>query len=99
MNYTDEGPVKVFRTTVKKVISNISELENIDCSAFAQEVETAFAGYEYEDQDEVIGHEQWTDISIDGDYQVCAKVNHANAYEFTIYITVKDQKVTVTNVL
>ena len=99
MNFGQEEQIKVFRTTVKKVVANLSLLKDIHHNDFIEEVETGFAGYDYEGEDEVIGHDVWPDISKDGTYEVCTKVNHDHAYEFTLHILVKDQKVTVTNVL
>ena len=98
--YNDEQEqIKVFRTTVKQVISNLSELKNINCNQFKQAVEDGYAGYNYEGEDEVIGYNNWVDINNNGKYELNAKVNHESAYEFTLYIIVKDGQVTVTNVL
>jgi|GEM_PF-492509 len=95
----EEEPIKQFRTTLKTVIKNLSELENIDVAKLNETVEDAYAGYNFDGEDEVILHDTWPDITQDGQYQLNSKVDHENAYEFTLYITVNCGKATITNVL
>lgn len=97
--FEEERMVKVYRVTVKKIIERLLELQDIDCTEFAQEVEEQFDGYDYQDIEELVGFENWPDISIDGEYNLNVKIDHENAYEFTIYVVVKDKKISVTNVL
>ncbi|MEA2050447.1 MAG: hypothetical protein U9O56_06940 [Campylobacterota bacterium] len=95
----EKQEIKVFRTTIKKVVNNLSTIKDCDISDFKDEIEDMFDGYEYEDQDEIVGYDKWPDISKDGEYELNLKVDHENAYELTLYITTKDNKITVNNVL
>lgn len=95
----DKEPIKHFRTTLKQVIKNLSKLKDIDYSLFANKVEEAFDGYHYDGEDEVIGSNLWQDISKDGKYKLNAKVNHEDAYEFTIFVESTNGKITVLNIL
>jgi len=95
----EEKEIMVFRVTVKDILERLSALENIDCSDFKEQVEEQFEGYDFEDIEEVIGFESWTDISKDGEYELAVKIDHEDAYEFTLFTKVENQKVTVKNVL
>lgn len=97
--FEEEKIVKVYRVTVKKIIERLLELQSVDISIFKDEVVEQFDGYDYKDVEEVVGFENWPDISGDGNYELNVKVNHEDAYEFTLHIEVKEQKATVTNVL
>ena len=66
---------------------------------FEDAVIDAFDGYHYEGEEEVIGLGNWVDLNTDGDYELSAKVNHEDAYELTLYVSSKDGKITVNNVL
>lgn len=95
----DEPLRKVYVTTVSKVIKNLSTIENCPLEQFQEEIVDQFAGYNYEGEDEVIGFEKWPDNLIDGEYELCVKVDHEDAYEFTLHTKIEDGKATVTNVL
>lgn len=95
----EQQPLKIFSTTLKDVIENISAIKECELSDFQEEIIEAFDGYEYEDIDEITGFESWGDISKDGNYELCVKIDHEHAYELTVYITNKNNKLTVTNVL
>jgi len=97
--FEEEKTVRVFRITVKKIIERLVALQDIDVEEFKDEVLEQFDGYDYKDIEEVVGFEKWTDISNDGEYQLNLKVDHEDAYEFTIYIKTQDKKTSVTNVL
>ena len=97
--FEEERIVKVYRVTVKKIVERLVELQDIDIEEFIDEVKEQFDGYDYKDIEEVVGFESWTDISKDGEYQVDVKIDHEDAYEFTIHIKTKDKKISVVNVL
>jgi hypothetical protein len=97
--YTNEEPLRSFRTTVKTVINNLSTLENIKLEVLEETIEEAFAGYHYEGEDKVIGSDCWPNMTCEGEYALNAKVDHEDAYEFTIHVVCKDGNITVTNVL
>lgn len=97
--FEEERPLKVFVTTVRQVIENLSEIKDCPVSDFQEAVEDGFDGYHYEGEEEVIGFEAWEDISNDGEYQLTVKVDHEDAYEFTLYVSIKNEKATVNNVL
>lgn len=91
--------IKVFRVTLKKVISNLSELQNIDIAHFQERVEECFDGYNYEGEEELHGIDKWCDYTQNGEYELSVGIDHEDAYTFTIFITTKDGKVSVKNVL
>jgi hypothetical protein len=98
--FSEDEIIPQFRTTFINVMDNLSELKDIKYEDFANTVEDdCFNGYHFEGEDEVIGMDNWVDFSKDGDYQLNVKVNHPDAYNFTLDVTTKDNKVTVTNVL
>ena len=97
--FEEERVVKVYRVTVKKIIERLLELKDISLENFQDEVIEQFDGYDYKDIEEVVGFENWPDISQNGNYELNVKVNHEDAYEFTLYVDAKEQKVTVVNVL
>lgn len=99
MIFEEERIVKVYRITVKKIIERLLSLQEIPCFEFESEVEEQFEGYDYKDVENVVGFAQWPDISMDGEYQLHVKIDHEEAYEFTLFVVVKDQKVSVVNVL
>ena len=95
----EKQPIKIFKKILKFLIKEIEELKEIEVSKFEDAIIDAFDGYHYEGEEEVIGFDTWCDISKDGKYEVNVKVNHEDAYLLTIYISTKDGKVTVANVL
>ena len=95
----DKQPIKVFRVTLKEVIKRLSIIKECDISKFKEEILENFDGYNFDGEEELIGFESWGDISKDGKYQLNVKIDHENAYEFTIHTTVLNKKATVTNVL
>ncbi len=91
--------IKIYAVTTKKVMQRLEELDDIDTSNIRCEIEECFDGYDVEDVEELIGQDSWSDISINGNYELSIKVNHENAYEFTVYVETKDNKSSVTKVL
>ncbi len=97
--FEDQRMVKIYRVTVKKVMERLSELENVDIDNFKDEVIEQFDGYDFEDVEDLVGFDSWCDFSNDGEYELSVKIDHEDAYEFSIFIEVIDKKVTVKNVL
>jgi len=97
--FDDTQSIKVFRVTLKKVIERLSTIKDCDVAEFVETVKEQFDGYEYDECDTLVGYENWQDISQDGEYKLNIKIDHKDAYEFTLYVTVNDKKATITNVL
>ncbi|MEA3384649.1 MAG: hypothetical protein U9Q20_08300 [Campylobacterota bacterium] len=95
----EKEEVKVFRPTIKLVINNLATIKDCEIDNLEDMIEEKFSGYDYEGEDEIIGYEKWPDISTDGEYQLPVKVNHEDAYELTLHVSIKNKKATVTNVL
>jgi hypothetical protein len=91
--------VKVYRVTVKKIIERLLTLQEIPYEDFKNEVTEQFDGYDYKDVEELTGFESWPELQNDGEYKLNIKIDHEDAYEFTIDIKVQNGKVTVLNVL
>lgn len=89
----------IFITTLKQVICNIEEIKNIEIEDLENRIIEAFDGYDYEGEEEVVGFDNWCDVSVAGSHEVNLKIDHEDAYLLTIYITNQDGKVTITNVL
>lgn len=90
---------KVMAMTLGRVIKNLEALETIDAENFFEAVEKAFNGYSYEGEDELVGNENWPDLTLDGEYELPIRPDHEEAYELTLYVACKNCKVSVTNVL
>ena len=97
--FEEQQKVKVFRVTVKKVIQRLSGVKDCPVDKFKETIIEQFDGYDYEGEEEVVGLDSWGDITTNGKYELNAKVDHEDAYEFTLFIEVDDKKVTVYNVL
>ena len=95
----EEEQIKVFRVTLKKVIERLSDIKDCEVSNLKDKIIEQFDGYNYEGEEDVVGMDSWCDISKDGKYELSAKIDHEDAYEFTIYIEVKDGLATVYNIL
>jgi len=95
----DEEPIKVFRVTLKEVIKRLSTIKDCDLNQFKDIVTEKFDGYNYEGEDELIGFDSWGDLSQDGNYQLSIKIDHEDAYEFTLHTAIANQKATIYNVL
>ena len=93
------GKLRIYRITMVNVIEKLSKLSNVLHENFIQKVKESFEGYEYEDIEDLIGFDTWPDISLDGDHELHIKINHEDAYDFTIHINTKNHYVNVINVL
>jgi len=92
-------PRKVLNVTLKDVIQRLEALREIEHTAFKDAVIEAFDEYDYEGEEEVTGFENWPDISAQGQHELHVKIDHEDAYEFSIHITGKDGLISVTEVL
>ena len=97
--FEEERVVKVFRVTVKKVIERLLEIQECPVEEFKELIIEKFDGYDYEGEEELVGFDSWADITQNGEHKLDIKINHDHAYEFTIHIKNKDNKITVINVL
>lgn len=97
--FEEELDLTKFRTTLKKVIQNLEELEDIPLDHLKDEVESAFGTYHYDGVDEIKFCEKWERIDGDGEYVLNVGIDHENAYEFSVYIKVTNNKASITNVL
>jgi hypothetical protein len=97
--FEEENKLKIFTTTLRDVINNLSKIKDCSLENFKEEVEEAFDGYEYEDIDEITGYDSWGDISKNGKYELNIKIDHENAYELTMHTSVENNKATITNIL
>lgn len=97
--FEEERVVKVYRVTVKKIIERLLSLQEVGSENFQNEVVEQFDGYDYKDIEEVTGFDAWPDLSCEGEYELGVKIDHEDAYEFTIYVKVINGKVSVINVL
>lgn len=97
--FEEERVVKVFRVTVKKVIERLLEIQECPIEKFEELVIEQFDGYDYEGEENLVGFSSWDNLDSDGKYQLSVKIDHENAYEFTLFIEVKEKKALVYNVL
>jgi hypothetical protein len=97
--FEEERIVKVYRVTVKKIIERLLELQEVNIKSFQDEVIEQFDGYDYKDIEELSGFDSWPELHQDGKYELSVKIDHEDAYEFTIYGIVEDGKISVVNVL
>ena len=95
----EKQEIKLFKKILKYLIKDLEAIKDVEVNKFKDAVIEAFDGYHYEGEDEVVGLDSWVDLNINGDYELNAKVDHEDAYELTIYVTSKDGKITVNNVL
>lgn len=96
--FEEELDLTKFRVTIKKVIKNLESLSNIPLNELKDEVINAFDGYHYEGEERVKFGDGW-DITKDGEYVLNVGIDHHHAYEFSVYITVRNSKATIKNVL
>lgn len=86
--------------TFKQVIKNLEKLENIPVDDMQEEVIDAYNGYCFRgDVEEIVGFDEWPELKVDGNYELCVRHDHEDSYELTIHIELKDSKITVKNVL
>jgi len=97
--FDDENTPPTFRKTLKQVVKDLETIQNCPIIHFKNTIEEKFDRYSYEGEDEIIGFDTWNDITNDGEYELEVGINHEDAYTFTLFVTVKDESITVTNVL
>lgn len=97
--FEEELDLTKFRTTLKKVIQNLEELEDIPLDDLKDEVESAFGNYHYDGTEDIKFCDKWECIDGDGEYILNVGIDHENAYEFSVYIKVTNNKASITNVL
>jgi len=95
----EKQEIRLFKKILKQLIKELEAIQNVDVNKFEEAVIEAFDGYHYEGEDEVVGIDKWPDLNVNGDFEINAKVNHEDAYELTLFLTSKDGKITVNNVL
>ena len=95
----EEGTIGIFRKTLRQLIELIEQIKEIDISEFKDAIEDAFAGYNYDGIEDIVGFDSWGDISNSGKYELNIKIDHEDAYELTIFITNENGNIIVTNVL
>ena len=91
--------IKIFKVTLKNVLQRLAKIENCDIKDFKNIVADQFDGYNYEGEEELIGFNLWDDITKDGEYKLSLKINHEDAYEFTLYVKITNNKATIYNIL
>ena len=94
----DNTPIKLFVKTTKQIIKGLEDINDLEVSIFKDAVEDAFDNYNVDGIEELSGFDLWPILN-DGDYKLNLKINHEDAYEFTIHTSIKNNKATVTNVL
>jgi len=94
----EQTPFKSFVKTTKQVIKELEIIKDVSTASYKDIVEEAFDRYNVDGIEELTGFDSWPVLN-DGKYELNLKVDHEDAYEFTIYTTIKDSKATVTNVL
>jgi hypothetical protein len=97
--FEEKGQIKLFVKTTKQVIKELEDIKNIDLDDIINEVENAFDNYNVDGIEDLVGFENWSDLSNDKDYILNLKVDHEDAYEFSIYTSIKNDKASITNVL
>jgi len=90
--------IKSFVKTTKQVVQELEKINNVEVSKFKDAVEEAFDRYTVDGIEDLTGFDTWVQLN-DGKYELNLKVDHEDAYEFTIYTSIENSKATVTNVL
>jgi hypothetical protein len=90
--------IKVFIKTTKQVIKELEEIKEVEIANFKNAVKKAFVDYNIDGIEDLVGFDDWNNL-IDGNYQLNLKIDHENAYEFTIHTIIKNTKATIVNVL
>ena len=97
--YEDDTLVANFRKTLKQVIKDLESLQGIPKEDFEIAVKEQFERYSYEGEEEVVGFEQWPLLEDNSNYELLCKIDHEYAYECTLFVTIKENLCSVTNVL
>jgi len=96
--FEEQTPIKLFIKTTKQVIKELEEIKDIEIQKFQNAVENAFDNYNVDGVEDLVGFDSWGELS-DGTFELLLKVDHEDAYEFTIHTSIKNAKATVENVL
>ncbi len=97
--FEEKQPVKLFMVTTKEVIRRLESLKDIEVSKLQDAIEESFDDFNVEGEEDLNGIDTWCDFTADGKYELAIGIDHEVAYEFTVYIETKDNKVSVYNVL
>ena len=91
--------VRVFRVTLKDVLARLESIKDIDIDDFTDEVISKFEDYNFEGEEDLVGIDEWQELADNSSYELNVKIDHENAYEFTLYCQAKDGKISITKVL
>ena len=97
--FEEKTPIKLFIKTTKQVIKELEDIKDIDINQFNDKVIEAFDNYNVDGIEDLIGFNNWPDLLSNDKHQLNIKVDHEDAYEFTIYTSIQNKKATITNVL
>ena len=97
--FEEEQEFKVFKITFSEVLKKLSSIKNCNIENLKDIVTEQFDNYNYEGEEELKGIDTWCDISDNGKYELSVGINHEDAYIFTLYVSVEDNKVNIYNVL
>jgi hypothetical protein len=99
MQTNDTQEIKVFRVILKDVIHRLESIKDIGLDDFTDEVISKFEDYNYEGEEELSGIEDWRELEDNSNYELNIKINHKDAYEFTLFCEAKDGKISIAKVL
>ncbi len=91
--------MKIYVVTMSEVIKRLEKIQDIELSKLRETIENAFDEYDVDGVEELIGQDKWCDYTNDGEYQLNIKIDHEDAYEFTIHIKIKNNIASVIKVL
>lgn len=94
-----EDEIQVFRKTLKQVIKDLESIKDCPIKDLKDEVIDKFDRYSYDGEDEVVGFETWDNLANDGLYELMVRINHEDAYVFTLFVKVSKGYVSIVNVL
>ena len=97
--YEEETLFPNFRKTLKQVIKDLESLQDIPKDDFKDKVTEQFERYSYDGVEEVVGFETWPPLEENKNYELLCKIDHEYAYECTLFVTIKNNLCSVTNVL
>lgn len=95
----EKPKVKVYRVTTKKIIERLTQIKDCSVDELKDEIIDAFDGYDYRDIEDLTGFDAWPDITKEGTYDLIVKIDHEDAYEFTLHTKVENKKASIENVL
>ena len=95
----DFEEVKVFRVTFNDVLKRLETIKDINIDDFTDEVISKFEDYNFEGEEDLIGIEKWQELADNSSYELNIKIDHENAYEFTLHCEARDGKISINKVL